>query len=100
MNLPNGKSTIEMVNITHKSSTLRKAVATAVVKTSKKETIVAIQGRKVPKGDIFEFSRAAGLLAIKKTSDAIPDCHPLPVEFAAITYAIEDLSVIISVEVH
>ena len=100
MNLPNGKSIIEMVNITHKSSTLRKAVATAIVRTSKKETIVAIQERKVPKGDIFEFSRAAGLLAIKKTSDAIPDCHPLPVEFAAITYAIEDLSVIISVEVH
>ena len=30
----------------------------------------------------------------------IPDCHPLPIEYAAITYEIKDLSVIITVEVH
>src|SRR5687768_11398689 len=89
-----------MVNITHKASSLRKAIAIAVVKTSSQDTINAIQQRRVPKGDIFEFSRAAGLLAIKKTSDVIPDCHPLPVEYSSITYAIEGLSVIISVEVH
>ncbi len=89
-----------MVNITHKSFSLRKAIATAVVSTSARETIAAIEQRKVPKGDVFEFARAAGLLAIKKTSDVIPDCHPLPVEYASITYAIEGLSVVISVEVH
>ena len=89
-----------MVNITHKTNTLRQAIATAIVTVSKEETISAIQNKKVPKGDIFEFSRAAGLLAIKKTSDVIPDCHPLPVEFAAIRYAIEGLKITISVEVH
>lgn len=89
-----------MVNITHKSFSLRKAIATATVKTSQQQTIDAIEQRKVPKGDIFEFSRAAALFAIKKTGDVIPDCHPLPVEFAAITYKIEGLTVIISVEVH
>jgi cyclic pyranopterin phosphate synthase len=89
-----------MINITHKVNTLRQAIATAIVKVSKQETIDAIQQRKVPKGDVFEFSRAAGLLAIKKTSDVIPDCHPLPVEFAGITHAIEGLNIIITVEVH
>ncbi len=89
-----------MVNITHKQNSLRQAVASAVVKVSKRETIDAIKERKVPKGDVFEFARAAGLLGIKKTSDVIPDCHPLPVEFASITYEIEDLSVKILVEVH
>ncbi|KGO91110.1 bifunctional molybdenum cofactor biosynthesis protein MoaC/MoaB [Flavobacterium subsaxonicum] len=89
-----------MVDITHKSYTLRKAIATATVLTSQQATIDAIEQRKVPKGDIFEFSRAAALFAIKKTSDVIPDCHPLPVEYAAITYKVEGLSVIISVEVH
>jgi len=89
-----------MVDITHKSFTLRKAIATATVKTSLQQTIDAIEQRKVPKGDIFEFSRAAALFAIKKTSDVIPDCHPLPVEYAAITYKVEGLLVIISVEVH
>jgi len=89
-----------MVNITHKSNTLRIAIATATVTVSKPETIAAIEQRKVPKGDVFEFARAAGLLGVKKTSDVIPDCHPLPVEFTAITYHIENLSIIISVEVH
>ncbi|QPH40701.1 bifunctional molybdenum cofactor biosynthesis protein MoaC/MoaB [Pedobacter endophyticus] len=89
-----------MVNITHKSNTLRIAVATATITVSKPETIAAIEQRKVPKGDVFEFARAAGLLGVKKTSDVIPDCHPLPVEFTAITYHIENLSIIISVEVH
>jgi len=89
-----------MVNITAKSNTLRIAIATATVRVSKVETIEAIKQRKVPKGDVFEFARAAGLLGVKKTSDVIPDCHPLPVEFTTITYEIVDLSVIISVEVH
>lgn len=89
-----------MVDITHKSTTLRQAIASATLTVSKQETIDAIQNKKVPKGDVFEFSRAAGLLAIKKTSDVIPDCHPLPVEFASIKHTIDGLRILISVEVH
>jgi cyclic pyranopterin monophosphate synthase len=89
-----------MNNITHKPTSLRKAIATATVKTSSQDTIDAIVNKQVPKGDVFEFSRAAGLLAIKKTSDVIPDCHPLPIEFAAIRYNIDGLSISIEVEVH
>jgi cyclic pyranopterin monophosphate synthase len=91
---------IIMVDITSKSNTLRQAIAIATVTVSKQETIDAILKRKVPKGDVFEFSRAAGLLAIKKTSDVIPDCHPLPIEFAAIKYEIKGLRILIMVEVH
>ncbi|MCH5598562.1 cyclic pyranopterin monophosphate synthase MoaC [Niabella ginsengisoli] len=89
-----------MVDITHKPNSLRKAVASATLTVSKQETIDAIQNKTVPKGDVFEFSRAAGLLAIKKTSDVIPDCHPLPVEFASITHHIDGLEIEIFVEVH
>lgn len=89
-----------MVNITHKQNSLRKAIATAVVMVSKQETADAIREGRVPKGNVFEFSRAAGLLAIKKTSDVIPDCHPLPVEYASITHAIEGLQITITAEVH
>ena len=89
-----------MVDITHKSNSLREAIATATVSVSKKETIDAVKNKTVPKGDVFEFSRAAGLLAIKKTSDVIPDCHPLPVEAAVITYKLDGLNIIITVEVH
>lgn len=89
-----------MVNITHKITSLRKAIAQAVVHVSRQETIDAVQHRRVPKGDIFEFARAAGLLAVKKTSDMIPDCHPLPVEYTSIGYEVAGLSIVISVEVH
>jgi len=89
-----------MIDITSKSNSLRKAIATAVVSVSKQETIDAVKNKTVPKGDVFEFSRAAGLLAIKKTSDVIPDCHPLPVEYAAITHELDGLNIIIRVEVH
>lgn len=89
-----------MVNITKKSNTLRIAVASATVKVSKQETIDAVEQRKIPKGDVFEFARAAGLFGVKKTSNVIPDCHPLPIEYTAITYEIVGLSIIINVEVH
>jgi len=89
-----------MVSITHKSDTLRKAVAMATVKVSGQHTIDAIVQKRVPKGDVFEFSRVAGLFAVKKTSDVIPDCHPLPIEYTAITHEIEGLEIRIRVEVH
>lgn len=91
---------IIMVDITSKSNTLRQAIASATITVSKQETIDAIRNKQVPKGDVFEFSRAAGLLAIKKTSDVIPDCHPLPIEFAAIRHDIIGLTIQVTVEVH
>jgi len=89
-----------MVNITHKSTTLRIAVAGAVVRVSRTATIEAIRNRSVPKGDVLECSRVAGLFACKKTHEMIPDCHPLPVEYTAITYEIQGLEIHIRVEVH
>ncbi len=89
-----------MVDITHKPTSLRKAIAMAIVTVSKQETIDAVKNKRVPKGDVFEFSRAAGLLAVKKTSDVIPDCHPLPIEFTAIRHSTDGLRIIIEVEVH
>lgn len=89
-----------MVNITHKSNTLRKAIAQAIVKVSLPETIQAIQNRTVPKGDVLECARVAGLFAAKRTADMIPDCHPLPVEFTAVSYEVGEMEVTIFVEIH
>lgn len=89
-----------MINITHKQITLRQAVAVAEVHASTMDTIIAVQEKRVPKGDVIEFARAAGLLAIKKTSDVVPDCHPLPVEFSSISSSIDGLCIRIRVEVH
>ena len=88
-----------MVEITHKNTTLRTAIAEGIVKVSKQETIDAINYKLVPKGDVFEMAKTAGLFAVKKTSDMIPDCHPLPVEYTAVSYEVEGLSVRIRLEV-
>jgi molybdenum cofactor biosynthesis protein MoaC len=88
-----------MVDITHKTNTLRIATAQATVVVSKPETIRAIQERTVPKGDVFEMAKAAGLLAVKKTADLLPDCHPLPIEYTGVSYRIEDLKVVIEMTV-
>ena len=89
-----------MINITNKIRTHRIAIAQAIVRVSRKETIDAVLNKNVPKGDVFEASRVAGLFGVKKTSDIIPDCHPLPVEFTEIRHRIEDLDIIAEVEVH
>jgi len=89
-----------MVDITNKIITHRSAIAEAIVKVSSQETIDAILNKTVPKGDVFEASRVAGLFGIKRTSDMIPDCHPLPVEYAAVRHRIEGLEIIIETEVH
>ncbi len=88
-----------MVDITAKIKTLRSAVAMAVVKLSHQEAIDAVLEKRVPKGDVFEMAKTAGLFAVKRTSDMIPDCHPVPVEFAAITYEIAGLDIKVRVEV-
>ncbi|MBT4705751.1 MAG: bifunctional molybdenum cofactor biosynthesis protein MoaC/MoaB, partial [Flavobacteriales bacterium] len=88
-----------MIDITSKVNTLRTAIAGAVLKVSLPETIEAIKNDQVAKGNVFEMAKAAGLLAIKKTSDIIPDCHPMPVEYSRISYEINGLDIEINVEV-
>jgi len=82
-----------MVDITHKTNTLRIATAQAIVKVSKSETIEAIQNKTVPKGDVFAMSKATGLLGVKKTPELLPDCHPLPIEYTGIDYEIDGLEI-------
>ncbi|MDD4108191.1 MAG: bifunctional molybdenum cofactor biosynthesis protein MoaC/MoaB [Prolixibacteraceae bacterium] len=89
-----------MINISHKNSTLRIAIAQAVVKVSRPETIRAVEEKRVPKGDVFETARTAGLFAAKRTSDMIPDCHPLPVEYTGIRFRTEGLNIHIETEIH
>ena len=88
-----------MVDITQKELTHRRAIAQAIVKVGSRETIQAIEEGKVPKGNVFEMSKAAGVIGIKKTPELLPDCHPLPIEFAAVEYTISGLEIYIKVTV-
>lgn len=88
-----------MINITNKIKTHRTAIAQATVRVSKQETMDAVVNKTVPKGDVLEAARVAGLFGIKRTSDMIPDCHPMPIEYSAITFRLEGLDIIIETEV-
>ena len=88
-----------MVDITHKIITQRTATAQAIVKVGSFETIEAIKNKTVPKGDVLEVARTAGLFAVKNTSNAIPDCHPLPIEYTAIAYDIKEMEIYIEIMV-
>ena len=88
-----------MVDITHKNTTLRIAVASATVTVSSEATIKAIKEGCVPKGDVFEMSKAAGLLGVKKTPELLPDCHPIPIEYTGFSFEINGLQIQIQCEV-
>jgi cyclic pyranopterin monophosphate synthase len=67
---------LRMVDVGEKEVTQREARAEAVVIVSH-ETLERILDLKMPKGNVFEAARLAGILAAKKTSDLIPLCHPI-----------------------
>ena len=64
-----------MVDISHKSPTLREAEAYAFVAMTPKVLRALPQN---PKGDPLEVARNAGIQAAKRTAELIPMCHPLP----------------------
>ena len=48
----------------------------------KSQVIGLIQEKKIPKGDVLEAAKIAGIFAAKKTPEIIPLCHPIPIESA------------------
>ena len=66
-----------MVDVSGKPVTAREAVARGRIVISPSAMRLARSG-KLRKGGVAEVARLAGVLAAKRTADAIPLCHPLP----------------------
>jgi cyclic pyranopterin monophosphate synthase len=66
-----------MVDVSSKPVTSREAVARGRIRVSAAAMRLARSGR-LRKGGVVEVARLAGILAAKRTADAIPLCHPLP----------------------
>ena len=88
-----------MIDITQKITTQRISTAVATVKVGNSETMEAICNKTVPKGDVLEVSRTAGLFAVKRTAEMIPDCHPVPIESTKISFQLLEREVRIQCEV-
>ena len=67
----------KMVDVSQKPDTERVARATGLIR-MQPETLEAIRGNSLAKGDVLTVAKIAGVLAAKHTSDLIPLCHPLP----------------------
>lgn len=78
---------LQMVDITGKEVTEREAIVEGMV-SLKPEVILAIKKQRVPKGNVLEAARLAGILAAKKTPFIIPLCHPIPIEYAGIDFSL------------
>jgi cyclic pyranopterin phosphate synthase len=65
-----------MVDVSHKSETLRIARAIGSVVMAPETLRLAVEGE-AKKGDVFGVARIAGVMAAKRTHELIPLCHPL-----------------------
>ncbi len=74
-----------MVDISAKNDVIRIAVAEGMIRL-RKETIEAIREGRVPKGDVLTVASVAGIMAVKKTPEIIPMCHPIPITSVSIDF--------------
>ncbi|MBX9668496.1 MAG: bifunctional molybdenum cofactor biosynthesis protein MoaC/MoaB [Candidatus Obscuribacterales bacterium] len=77
-----------MRDISRKVTTFRTAVARATLKVSP-DTIVRIRNNDVPKGDPLPVAKVAAIQAAKNTSQIIPYCHQIALEFVGVEYLLE-----------
>jgi cyclic pyranopterin phosphate synthase len=77
-----------MVDVGDKPMTRREAVAEGFI-TLQPATLAAITAGSVPKGEVLNTARIAGILAAKRCGEMIPLCHPLPLESVAIDFDLQ-----------
>ncbi|GAB7344133.1 hypothetical protein MBLNU457_2029t1 [Dothideomycetes sp. NU457] len=68
-----------MVDVGHKDSTTRLAIASGYVRFSNAEALRLIVENSNKKGDVISTARIAGIMAAKRCSDLIPLCHPIAI---------------------
>jgi cyclic pyranopterin phosphate synthase len=73
-----------MVDVGEKPETARLAAASGFV-AMQADTAARIAEGRVEKGDVLGIARTAGLMAVKRTADLIPLCHPVRVSAAELT---------------
>ncbi len=87
-----------MIDISSKSNTLRYAKAEGRIRAGK-SSILKVKNNEVPKGNVLETARAAGIAAAKRTSEIIILCHPLPIDWINISFEFSDDTIFVYAEV-
>jgi len=86
-----------MIDVGAKKDTKRIARAQAYIKLNEK-IVGLIKANKIPKGNVLEAARFAGILAAKNTAGLLPLCHNLPLNFVGVDFTVEKTGVLINAE--
>ena len=78
-----------MIDVSSKFSTLRWARAEGFLNAAP-ETLRRVSDGTVPKGDVLEVARTAGISAAKRTADWIVFCHPIPLDWLDVRLEVEE----------
>ena len=68
-----------MIDVGGKDVTRRIAKATGTIK-MEQSIIRKIKNGDIPKGNVLETARVAGIMAAKKTAETLPLCHNIPID--------------------
>ena len=83
-----------MVDVSGKNVTYRTAVATGEIHVGE-AIMAAVKDGSVKKGDVLGVARVAGIMGVKRTSELIPMCHPLPIQKCSVDYELDEANGII-----
>lgn len=84
-----------MVDVGEKVKTKRAAKARAFIRLNK-EIAKRIGNNDIPKGNVLEVARVAGILAAKNTSHLIPLCHNIELEYADVAFIFKNNGILIN----
>jgi len=77
-----------MIDVSPKFNSLRYAKAEGYLY-GNQEALSRVADKTVPKGDVLEVARAAGIIAAKRCSDMIVFCHPIPLDWVEVNFEVE-----------
>lgn len=87
-----------MVDITKKKDIIRTARARGTIHL-KPATLAAISKKEVPKGDVLVVAEVAAINAVKKTSEFLFHCHPIPITGVNVNFKVGKDRIIATIEV-
>jgi len=79
----------KMVDVVGKRNTVREAVATGCVQVGS-ETARMIARGEIPKGDVLNTARVAGITGAKRTPEIVPLCHPLLISSVGVDIHVDE----------
>ena len=83
------KNSFNIVNVSAKKETFRRALASGKIYVGK-DVFKLIKNKEMPKGDPVSLAEVSAVLGVKKTSELIPLCHPLPIDHTATKIIMHD----------